>query len=261
VEPTHPDWSPLGDRIAFTKVTHHQTSQRPGRGGIAYVEALAGGGWSAPVDLVPPEDTKNRYYPAYTPDGKAVVYCESLCANGDLYNGDCDGDADPVAKLWAVPADGGAPIYLAKANAPGVRDEGRQDLTNTYPKWAPFVDPQRRDGSGRLMWFTFSSRRQYGLRSPVGTGQLLWMAAVDPDALAQGQDGSFPAFALPFQDLGTSNHIAQWTTRIVPPNPDPGGDGGVCLELGEACEPGEDECCSGLSCESTGASYNCRRNI
>lgn len=263
VEPTHPDWSPVGDRIAFTKVTHHQTSQRPGRGGIAYVSALAGGGWSAAVDLVPPEDGKNRYYPAYAPDGRALVYCESICANGDIYNGDCDGDADPVAKLWAVSADGGAPIALARANAPGVRDEGRQDLTNTYPKWAPFVDAKARDGSGRLMWFTFSSRRQYGLRAPTGTGQLLWMAAVDPDALARGEDGSYPAFALPFQDLSTSNHIAQWTTRIVPPRPDPGGsDGGTCREEGETCEPGEGDCCGNLACtESSPGRYICRLNL
>jgi len=43
----------------------------------------------------------------------------------------------------------------------------------------------------------------------------LWMAAIDLDAPA-GDDASFVAFALPFQDLATSNHIAQWTTQIVP---------------------------------------------
>ena len=43
------------------------------------------------------------------------------------------------------------------------------------------------------------------------------MAAFDPDLAAAGGDGSYPAFALPFQDLITSNHIAQWTTEVVPP--------------------------------------------
>jgi hypothetical protein len=28
-------------------------------------------------------------------------------------------------------------------------------------------------------------------------------------------DPSYPAFVLPFQDLNSSNHIAQWTEEIV----------------------------------------------
>jgi hypothetical protein len=43
------------------------------------------------------------------------------------------------------------------------------------------------------------------------------MAAVDPDKIANGEDGCYTAFALPFQDITTSNHIAQWTTKVVPP--------------------------------------------
>ena len=43
------------------------------------------------------------------------------------------------------------------------------------------------------------------------------MAAIDPDKIADGEDGSFAAFALPFQDITTSNHIAQWTTKVVGP--------------------------------------------
>lgn len=267
-EPTHPDWSPRGDRIAYTKVTRHQTSQRPGRGGISYVEALNGGGWSAPIDLVPEADGFNRYYPAYAPDAQFLVYCESICPNGEIYDGSCDADADEIAKLWAVPADGGTPIRLDRVNAPGVRDEGNEDLSNTFPKWAPFVDAKNRDGSGRLMWFTFSSRRQYGLRSPSGSNQLLWMTALDPDAILAGEDGSYPAFALPFQDLDTSNHIAQWTTRIVPPSDggiDPGnpGDGGpMCKQIGDRCEPAQNECCAGLTCVENGpGTFVCRPDV
>ena len=65
------------------------------------------------------------------------------------------------------------------------------------------------------MWLTFSSSRPMGLRSPPGV--YLWMAAVDPDQIAAGIDGSYPAFALPVQDFSTSNHIAQWAQQIVPP--------------------------------------------
>jgi hypothetical protein len=268
VEPDHPDWSPRGDRILFTVVTRHQTSQRPGRGGISYVQELPGGGWGSPVELIAPQDGFNRYYPAYAPDAAFFLYCESVCPQGEIYTNTCDADADPSAKLYAMQSEGGTPIYLAKADGPGVEDGGQVDLSNTFPKWAPFVDPQRRDGSGRLMWFTFSSRRQYGLRSPNGSDQWLWMAAIDPDAIQNGDDGSFPAFALPFQDLGTSNHIAQWTAAIVPPNPgtdggvDPLSDGGACIALGDVCVPGTDTCCGAATCSENGPGiYLCRPNI
>jgi hypothetical protein len=39
------------------------------------------------------------------------------------------------------------------------------------------------------------------------------MFAIDPSGVGAA-DPSFPAFCLPFQDLKTSNHIAQWTTSV-----------------------------------------------
>jgi hypothetical protein len=81
----------------------------------------------------------------------------------------------------------------------------------------------------------------------------MWMAAVDPDAILRGEDGSFPAFALPFQDLSTSNHIGQWTQRVVPTDPDPGGGGGGGSDAGPECAPQGGSCvdlpcCAGLAC-------------
>jgi hypothetical protein len=164
--------------------------------------------------LVPRAAGKNRFYPAFAPDGNSLVFDESTCNSGNT-GADCDGDTDPTAKLFAVPTTGGTPTELAQANAPGIADGAATNLTNSFPKWNPFVF--RRDASGgRLAWVTFSSTRKYGLRSPPTNGTLLWMAAIDLDAPA-GTDPSVAAFALPFQDLGTSNHIAQWTTQVVPP--------------------------------------------
>lgn len=270
-EPDHPDWSPRGDRIIFTRVTIHQTTQRPGRGGISYVEALGAGGWSEPRELIAPADGLNHYYPAYAPDGQFFVYNRSTCDNGSNYGGECDADADDSAQLWAMRTEGGRAVELAKASGPGITDQGRTELCNSYPKWAPFVDARFREAPGRVMWVTFSSRRNYGLREPNGSDMWLWMAAIDPDAVLAGDDGSFPAFALPFQDLATSNHIAQWTTQIVPDesdggprdgNLDPGGDGGACLSLGDLCDPGNDRCCSGSLCSENGPGiYLCRPNI
>jgi hypothetical protein len=44
---------------------------------------------------------------------------------------------------------------------------------------------------------------------------LIWMVAVEPDKALAGEDPSAAAFAIPYQDLDTSNHIAQWTEKII----------------------------------------------
>ena len=42
-----------------------------------------------------PVDEKNRYTPAYSPDGSFLVYGESQCPGGRNYASSCDADADP----------------------------------------------------------------------------------------------------------------------------------------------------------------------
>jgi hypothetical protein len=275
-EVDHPDWSKDGSRLLMSKVTHHQTSQRPGRAGIGYIEEVGADAWTDYIELIPPEDGKNFYYPAYSPEGTFFVYNESICPGGEIYDWDCDADADPSARLWAMDNNGGQAIELANANAPGVNDNGQTELTNTFPRWAPFVDPLTAEGGGEVVWMTFSSRRNYGLREPVDTNQLLWMVAVDPAKIRNGEDGSFAAFFLPFQDLTTSNHIAQWTEVVVPIDDPPGGgedggpgnnggsDGGTgggnnggnnqCLGATESCDPNDPsaQCCVGLFCVEVG---------
>lgn len=210
----HPDWSPLGDRIAYVNVGVMNTLQMMYNGEIRTV-AKSNGAWQPHQTIAPRVAGKNRYYPAFAPDGKMLVFNESTCASGST-GGDCNGDTDPSAKLYAIDGIAGGTITaLAHANGPGVADNGQTNLTSSFPKWNPFVFRKTREG-GRLAWVTFSSTRKYGLRSPPGNGTLLWMAAVDLDAPA-GTDPSFAAFALPFQDITTSNHIAQWTTQVVPP--------------------------------------------
>jgi hypothetical protein len=82
---------------------------------------------------------------------------------------------------------------------------------------------------GTLYWFTFSSRRAYGLRLADGDQAQIWMAAFDPQKAAAGMDPSTVAFWLPFQDPGSGNHIAQWVTHV---------DRKPCVVEGD-CEPGE----------------------
>jgi hypothetical protein len=219
----HPDWSADGKSIAYVQVGLPGTSQRMWQGAIRMVTTPDGNMWSAPIDVVPSQPERNRYYPAFSPDDSLIVYDESTCPPGQGADASCDADSDPSATLWAVrPGNRGAPIVLTRANAPGRADGGRQALTNSFPKWSPFVFRRTDELSSHLMWITFSSTRNYGLHpAPPSSnpgesslGTLLWMAAIDPDA---PDDPSFAAFALPFQDLTTSNHVAQWTTEIVPP--------------------------------------------
>jgi hypothetical protein len=222
----HPDWSPDGKAIAYVQVGIAGTSQRMWQGAIRMVTTSDGIIWSAPVELVAAQPGKNHYYPAFSPDGALVVYDESTCPPGQGADPSCDADSDPSATLMVVARTPGAPpLPLAHANAPGRSDGGRVALTNSFPKWSPFVFRGSTEFASRLMWLTFSSTRNYGLRPPPPSsnpgesarGTLVWMVAIDPDRAATGVDPSYAAFALPFQDVTTSNHIAQWTTAVVSP--------------------------------------------
>src|SRR5262249_34842295 len=99
------------------------------------------------------------------------------------------------------------------------------------PKWSP--QPHMYAG-GQVFWLTFSSRRPYGLHGS-GTAQI-WMVGIDPAKAMAGEDASFAAFWLPFQDPTSGNHIAQWVETVVRPScgesPCPSGeycDNGMCF--------------------------------
>ncbi len=224
----HPDWSknPGGpDTIAFTSMdpTAPTPDQQPATGGISYVR-MANGAWGAPATLVPAMLGKNRYYPSISPDGTLVAYDESTCTSGTPALGQvpdksCNGDVDPTATMFLTSWSGSAPVPLAHANSPGVADGTTTALTNSFPRWAPFV--QNLDEMHRLIWLTFSSTRRYGLRSPPPStapdeavaGTLIWMVGISPTL--DGSDPSYAAFCLPFQDVTTSNHLAQWAKYFI----------------------------------------------
>jgi hypothetical protein len=222
----HPDWSKNtsgAENIVFTSVdpTVSITDQRPARGGIDVVQ-LNGTTWSAPQVLIPTQSGLNRYYPAISPDGALVVYDESTCDAGTTSGFSCDADTDPTATMFLTPLSPGSanPVALANANSPGVADNGNTVLTNSYPKWAPFV--QKLDEMNQVYWLTFSTTRQYGLRAPPvnnfdpdenSTAELIWMFGM---IVGPGQtDPSFTAFCLPFQDITMANHIAQWAKTFI----------------------------------------------
>lgn len=227
-KPDHPDWSPNGEYIAVTHVDEsgvEYTSQRPKNGSIDLLQKSDAdpSGFGAPANIVGVLANANRFNPNFVPDSSFLYYTESHCDGpADSTPSPCDGDADWTATTWATKPIGGTPIHLDNAAKPGVADGSNTNLGDTFPRSAPFRTTHR---GGELFWFTVASRRAYGLRK-VGGAQHLWMFAIDPAKINAGTDGSFPGFFLPFQDLTKSNHIGQWTERIVggaqpPPEPPP----------------------------------------
>ena len=260
---THPDWSRDGSRIYFTLATpitgiqgYNLKDDLHVMNGSIYSATVSGGAVASPVALVTAASVdENNFYPAISPDGSAVIFDRavgSTLPTHDSYN-------NPNAALFAVPAAGGTPVALARANY-------KDGMTNSWPRWSPFVQMYR---GQRIVWVTFSSTRDYGLRvanegapyfncyppvspedtsgdhakvfDPNCTQPQIWMAAVSLDQLTSGSDPSFPAFWLPFQDVTAHNHIAQWVDQIAPP---PTG----CQQIGEDCTT--TKCCDGGGCDA-----------
>jgi hypothetical protein len=240
-EPDHPAWSPDGTMIAMTHVGVHNTSQREYLGGIDVATFLAGSVTDAgvtvgtgaaslgtPVVVIPNNVTAgansiNSYNPSFAPDSTFMVFSQTICPTADAQGELCDSDIEQnvSATTWAVkPVAGATPIHLDNAAKPGVADGVGAAVLDTFPRATPFETTQ---GTGKLFWFTVASLRAPGLRlknwDSGEAQQQLWMFAVDPAKILAGQDGSYTAFFLPFQNAKTSNHIAEWTQKIASANP------------------------------------------
>jgi TolB protein len=182
----------------------------------------SGGTWGSPSALVV-ANNDNNYYPSYSPDGQWVVF--NRASIGTTASGDAKSSYDALdATPWVVSAAGGVPpVPLKRATSP---------YGDSWPKW---MQREQKHRGKKLMWLTFSSRRAYGLRASAGANAQIWMVAFDPEAAAQGKDPSSSAFWLPFQELSTGNHIAQWVTRVARKD---------CTDQNQ-CEAGE-QCIKGV---------------
>jgi hypothetical protein len=169
-------------------------------------------------------------WPAFTPDGKSVIYHSGsnaafetdLGASGDVYIVDiATKTAHRLDKLDGYTASGN---YLP-ANDPKLN-------------FAPTVLPE---AVGGYFWTVFTSHRSYGNLSPsmanADQDGKLWVSAVDIGA-PPGTDASHPAFYLDGQELSADNLRGFW---VLPP----------CEQNGASCSTG-DQCCSGF-CRGPGS--------
>ena len=284
---TTPDWAPDDSKVVFAAPPNQPglppngpgfwpTNNRPNKdlwfaGASIYVSS-----WDAtanqlgvPTLVVASTATSsvggsNYYYPSYSPDGSLIAF--NYVPSGPNFH-------NPQARVQLVVAGAASPTPDDLVNLNGSPVGAPVSTTNSWARWSPFVQSYK---AGQIVWMTMSSTRNYGLRvindvgkvqcypkespittpifsaTPNCTRTQLWMAAVKLDSagVAAGIDVSYPAFWLPFQDIRTNNHLAQWAqasysgTCALPdggsPLPDGGAPGtcqpGYCCNLG-GCAP------------------------
>ena len=241
----------------------------------------------APSPFLMSDGTVNYYYPTLSPALTFVVFNAAANAPATATaNGDSFYNRGARVKLLHYPPNGTKPLDLPALNV-------ADGLTNSWPRWSPFVQSYK---GHKLLWVTFSSNRDYGLHlgnkgfdncyppesptydqpqplSKQGVSYAncaqpqIWMAAidVDEDPSLDAKDRSFPAFWLPFQDVNSHNHSAQWVEQVQgPPGTGDGGvsdgggseAGGTCNESGGACGASS-ICCSDVVCCSGTCQFTC----
>ena len=247
---TNPDWSPSNTMIAYSD----KSGDSPGGANLATLAHNADGSWATTGKIIVASNIPaagTNLFPSFSPDGRYIAYS----------HGQKGGHGDKTFLLYLVDADGGTPVELANANHQMNNDPSlvTGQFEDNMPTWAP---------SGDYEWVAFNSARPYGVILPAAKVQQIWVAAIDPSKLGTGQDPSYPAFRFSFQVISESNHRAFWS-QDVRDLPDAGSfdagiiippDAGACFDVGQACDPAQTQCCSGLGCDlpsDGGSIYDC----
>jgi hypothetical protein len=299
--PTMPDWSPDGKNVIYVlpdKVALWDPNGSPGGmrgvprqdddhmfGGSLWTLPYNGSGQFGTPKVFLQANGENNYYPSYSPDGQYIVFDRAPsnttvtgidgCTNSGQPGAMCPNDAfsNPAARLMLISAtvNGAKPVDLQNAN--GSPAAAPQPLSNSWPRWSPFVQHYR---GGSLLWVAFSSTRDYGVlvrnhlsgmyqcyppdsyMQPGGSHGMtfpdkcqqpkLWMAAISLSETS-GVDPSFPAFYLPFQDITKHNHTPQWTQQVVTM---PVSDSNMCIGSGGDCMSNPGACCPPMTCNGNG---------
>ena len=211
---THPDWSPLGDYVTAAQCPSVKNKDVSGCSIVRI--PVDSGSFGAPEVLVAADSatSDNNFFPKYSPDGQWIAYAFARENSKD----------STEAELRMIPAEGGAPIVLTRANQRVGPLDGVTTTGSTMPTWAPMTHPG-------TMWLAFSSVRDYGkVLQGVGSDQL-WIVAIDTGAASAGDDPSYAAFWLPLQDSAEHNHRAFWAH-----------DPNVCTGGEEVCDGFDNDC-------------------
>ena len=200
---THPEISPDNKRLVSVEFTGGGYAAQAYNGAIVVRSFdTATNTFGTPTVLVPYAAGAANWYPSFSPDGEWIAFTRTTSYS---YN-------DGSAQTWLVKADGSMPpVQLATADLVG---SSFGNMTNSWARWVPFGQTFGPDNEP-LFYLTFSTQRPFGVRIPGGRRPQIWMTPVFPSRAAAGQDPSGNAFRVPFQDVNTSNHIAQWTKSVV----------------------------------------------
>ena len=197
---SHPDLSADGTKLVYARPAS-AAADWSFNGGAIYMRTFDASTNSFGGEQLLVSDASNNYYPSFSPDGAWVLF--NRAPSGSSYNNN-------TATLWAIKADGtGQPVELAKAN-------GGQGLTNSWGRWAPFAQTIGANNE-KMYWVTVSSTRDFGVRLVGANRPQIWMTPFYPDRASTATDPSNVSFRLPFQNITSNNHIAQWTEQIVAP--------------------------------------------
>ncbi len=201
---THPDLSPDGTKLVYVRPQVTGADWAFGTGDI-FMRTYDQTSMSFGPERQLVADGANNYYPSFSPDGEWILFNKGDNTQATSVNGSYNG---PNATLWVIKSDNTAPaVQLATANK-------ATGLTDSWGRWAPFAETYT-DSKEPMYWVTVSSKRDFGVRLVGVARPQIWMTPFFPDKAAAGQDPSAAAFRLPFQDIATNNHIAQWTEAVV----------------------------------------------
>jgi hypothetical protein len=198
---TQPDLSPDGTKLVYVRPNSYSSDWSYDGGQIywrTYDQATDTFGPETPLVT----DGQNNYYPSWSPDGNWVLF-NHAALGGNAYN-------NANASLYVIKGDGSGPaMELAAADQ-------QVGLTNSWGRWAPFAQTLGA-ANEPMFWVTVSSKRNFGVRLVNQNRPQIWMTPFFPNQATSSLDPSNVAFRLPFQNIDSNNHIAQWTEQVIAP--------------------------------------------
>jgi hypothetical protein len=196
---TMPDWSADGRHIVYVDASSSPLDAPVSGGSLVRVD-WDGTAWTAGARLAE-AGGGNNYHPTYSPDSDWIVFNRSPSNINSMGDSSSNGDCVTDAEIWVVASNGAsAPVQL--------------DIGGACSSWPKFDPTTYQDHGHDLFWVAWATSRGYGLRYGDGSIMQIWMAAFDPTLAGTGASPTHAPFRLPFQNIATGNHIAQWVTSV-----------------------------------------------